>query len=63
MKTDDEYREIARDAYKNLKNGSINAVDWRFADKYDIAVFEIERVIAASNGYLKNRNGFIEVAK
>lgn len=63
MKTEDEYREIARDAYKNIKHGRINAVDWRFADQYGIAVFEIDRVIAASNGYLKNRNWFIEVAK
>lgn len=63
MKTENEYREIARDAYKNLKKSGMNAIDWRFANQYGIAVSEIAHVIAASNGYLKDRNGVIEVAK
>lgn len=63
MKTDAQYTELARTIYLDLKTGIGSIVDWRLGDRYDVAVFEIGRIIQASNGHLRNRNGIVEVVK
>lgn len=63
MKSEDQYIELARTIYRDLKKGIGNIVDWRLGDRYDVAVFEIDRIVQASNGHLRNRNGIVEVVK
>lgn len=63
MKTDAQYTELARTIYRDLKTGIGSIVDWRLGDRYDVAVFEIDRIVQASNGHLRNQNGIVEVVK
>lgn len=60
---EDQYIELARIIYRDLKKGIGSIVDWRLSERYDVAVFEIARIIQASNGYLRNRDGIVEVVK
>lgn len=63
MKTEKQYAELARTIYRDLREGIGNAVDWRLSDKYDIAVSEIDEIVKASKGHLRDRNGIVEVAR
>jgi hypothetical protein len=62
LKSEEQYIELARVIYRDLKKGIGSIVDWRLSERYDVSVLEIARIVKASKGYLRTKNGFVEIA-
>lgn len=60
---EDQYIELARIIYRDLKKGIGSIVDWRLSERYDVSILEIDRIVKASKGYLRTQNGFVEIVR